>query len=122
VNTALWVLQVFLAVIFLLAGSAKIFMYEKMKKDMDWVKSLPESTVKMIGFLEILGAIGIILPAALRILPWLTKISALGFAIIMILAAIMHYKRGERKEIVENIAFLACAVFIVFGRTFFTPL
>lgn len=104
-NTALWVLQVFLAVIFLLAGSAKIFMYEKMKKDMDWVKSLPESTVKMIGFLEIFGAIGIILPAAFRILPWLTQISALGFAIIMILAAIMHYKRGERKEIVENIAF-----------------
>ena len=78
-NIVLWVVQGLLALAFLLAGFMKTFMpVETLKKNMAWVNSVPAAFVRFIGVSEILGAIGLILPAITGIGTWLTMAAAAG--------------------------------------------
>jgi uncharacterized membrane protein YphA (DoxX/SURF4 family) len=56
---------------------------------------VPEVLVRFIGVAEVLGGLGLILPAATRILPWLTPVAAAGLALDMLLATFVHLVRGE---------------------------
>jgi len=121
-NIILWVLQSFMAAIFLFSGLNKSILSEQklIAKGQTGVAGLPVPLIRFIGISEILGAIGIILPILLNILPILTAISAISFAIIMIPAAIIHYKLHEPKNVFTNcIIFLLC-LFIAYGRICFT--
>ncbi len=121
-NTTLWIIQSLIALTFLYSGINKsIFSEEKLvASGQTGVEGLPMPLIRFIGVVEILGAIGIILPLLLNILPVLTAISAIGFAVIMILAARIHYKRGEYKTVFINfIIFLMC-LFIAYGRIYLT--
>jgi hypothetical protein len=80
------------------------------------VEGLSLGLIRFIGVIEVIGAIGLILPVALKILPKLTMISAAGFAIIMILAARIHYKRNEPKNVINNIVLLILCVAIAWYR------
>jgi len=80
------------------------------------VEGLPITLTRFIGIIEILGAIGLILPVALNILPQLTAISAIGFAIIMVLAARIHYQRHEPKNALNNLILLLLCVLIAWYR------
>jgi hypothetical protein len=80
------------------------------------VEGLPLGLTRFIGITEILGAIGLILPLALNILPRLTAVSAIGFAIIMVLAARVHYHRHERKNMINNFIILLLCVLIAWYR------
>jgi uncharacterized membrane protein YphA (DoxX/SURF4 family) len=115
-NIILWIAQGLLGLIFLMAGITKGFQYEKAKNMMPWVKDASKGLVTFIGIAELLGAIGLILPLALDISPILTPMSAVGLAIIMLLAAIFHAKRKEYGAIGINIILLALAVFVAIGR------
>jgi uncharacterized membrane protein len=86
-----------------------------------WVNSIPSQAVRLIGTLEILGAIGLILPAVTGILRWLTPIAAVGLVLTMIGAMILHIQRGEFPNLGVNLVFLALAAFVVFGRFFMLP-
>ena len=86
-NIVLWVLQVLLAVMFLMAGAMKTFQYERAKAQMKWVGDVSHGLVTFIGVSELLGGIGLILPALTRILPWLTPMAAVGLAAVMVLPA-----------------------------------
>src|SRR5262245_22767098 len=78
---ALWIVQALLALLFLFAGVAKLVMpVEEMTKDIH----LPGLFLPFIGVVEILGALGLILPSLLRIRPGLTPLAAAGLVIIMI--------------------------------------
>jgi uncharacterized membrane protein YphA (DoxX/SURF4 family) len=67
----LWVVQVLLAAAFLMSGATKLSQpKEKLVKNMAWVEDFSQPTVRIIGTLEVLGAIGIVLPALTGILPW----------------------------------------------------
>lgn len=116
-NFWLWVAQVLLALLFGLAGYMKTFRsIESLAPMMGWAPSMPRLT-RVIGVLEILGAIGIILPLWTGILPWLTTLAALGFLIIQILAIGLHARRGETaKTIPMNLLLLALSAFVVWGR------
>jgi hypothetical protein len=70
--------------------------------------------IRFIGIAEVLGALGLILPAALRILPILTPLASLGLAIIMGLATALHASKGE--PIVTQMVFLLLTLFVVWGR------
>jgi hypothetical protein len=70
--------------------------------------------IRFIGIAEVFGALGLILPAALRILPILTPLAAIGLAIIMSLATALHASKGE--PIVTQVAFLLLTLFVVWGR------
>ena len=119
-NIALWIVQGLLALAFLMAGFMKAFRpIEALKKNMAWVATTAPSFVRFIGVAELLGAIGLILPKATGILPWLTVAAAIGLIIVMISAAIFHASRKEYSHIGPNIVLLLLAAFIAVGRWFF---
>jgi uncharacterized membrane protein YphA (DoxX/SURF4 family) len=118
----LWVLQVVLAAPFLALGLVKAFQYEQASARSKWIKDLSRGLLAFIGICEILGAVGLILPALTGILPWLTPLAALGLATIMILAAGFHARRREYRSIITNLILLTLAACIVYGRWVLAPL
>jgi uncharacterized membrane protein YphA (DoxX/SURF4 family) len=119
---ALWVVQGLLAVAFLGAGATKLSQpKEKLAKNMAWVEDFSQRTVRLIGALEVLGAIGLVLPALTGILPWLTPLAALGLAATMIGAVLTHLRRGEHSAMVPPAALLVLAAFVAYGRFFVLP-
>lgn len=123
-NIVFWILQILLALVFLLAGAVKATQpIDKLATRMQWVKSLrPQWLVRVIGVLEVLGAIGLILPAVTGILPWLTPVAAIGLVLTMIGATMLHAQRGEVSHIAPNMVLLLLAVFVVVGRFVVMPL
>jgi uncharacterized membrane protein YphA (DoxX/SURF4 family) len=119
VNLALWIIAGLLAAVFLLAGSNKLFVPRlRLVKSpgAGWVNDFSTGFVKTLGAVEILGAIGLILPAALDIAPILVPVAATGLGIIMIGAAVVTFRRHEPKHALLNLFYLALAVFIAWGR------
>jgi uncharacterized membrane protein YphA (DoxX/SURF4 family) len=118
-SIALWVAQGLLAVAFLAAGVTKLRQpKEKLAKNMAWVEDFSQPAVRTIGVLEVLGAIGIVVPALTGILPWLTSLAALGLVLLMIGAALTHLRRREYGNIAMNAVLLVLAAFVVYGRFF----
>lgn len=117
-NIALWVVAGLLAAAFLAAGLMKITgKREQMVERMAWVGDYSDSQVKLIGAVEVAGALGLILPAVTNIAPILVPIAASGLVIVMVLAAIMHLRRGDgAKAIVPNIVIGLLAAFVAWGR------
>ena len=123
-NIALWIVQILLALAFLMAGVLKASQpLDKLADRMKWVNAMrPPQTVRLIGILEILAAIGLILPAVTGIWPWLTPVAAIGLVLTMIGAMILHIRRGEFPLLRINTVLLLLAVFIVIGRFAVVPL
>ncbi len=121
-NMALWVVAVLLAVAFLGFGAVHAFRYDQARQRTTWVKDVPRGLVTFIGIAELLGALGLILPAAAGILPWLTPLAAAGLAAIMVLAAIFHASRHEYSSIGVNVVLLLPAIFVAYGRFVLAPL
>ena len=119
---ALWVVQVLVAAAFLVSGATKLSQpKENLVKNMAWVEDFSQQTVRLIGALEVLGAIGIVVPALTGILPWLTPLAALGLVLTMIGAALTHLRRTEYGSIAMNAVLLVLAAFVVYGRFFVLP-
>jgi uncharacterized membrane protein len=118
VNVALWIAAGLLALAFLAAGLMKLSSpKEKLVERMPWVNDVSAGRVKAIGAVEVLGALGLILPAVTGIAPILVPLAAAGLAIVMVLAAIMHLRRGDgAAAVVPNIVLFALAVFVAWGR------
>src|SRR5947209_6260152 len=115
-NIVLWIVQGLVALAFLLAGFMKAFMpVETLKKNMAWVNAVPASFVRFIGVAELLGAIGLILPAATGIAPWLTIAAAAGLVVTQVSASIFHASRRETSNIGMNVVLLLLALLIVVG-------
>lgn len=118
-NTALWIIAGLLAVAFLVGGGAKVIMpKEKIATTPlgGWVDDFSAGSVKAIGTLEVLAAVGLILPAALDIAPILVPLAAVGLMLLMAGAAVVHVRRHEFKVIAANMAYLALAGFVAWGR------
>jgi uncharacterized membrane protein YphA (DoxX/SURF4 family) len=123
-NTALWIVQILLALVFGLAGFMKLTQpYEKLAENMGYVKDFSPNTIKLIGLVEILGAIGLILPALTGILTFLTTLAAAGLALDMIGALYTHYRRHEYMPFMAiNLVLGALAAFVAYGRFVTVPL
>lgn len=115
-NIVLWVVQVLLAAAFTMAGFMKITspIEELANGGMSFVNSFGAGMVRFIGISELLAAVGLILPAALRIKPVLTPAAAIGIAVIMISATIYHLAHGE--PFIHTVALLVLASFVIWGR------
>lgn len=121
-NIALWVVQGLLAIAFLMAGAMKSTRSkEKLAENMPWVNDFSAGTVRLIGILEILGAIGLILPKLTGILTWLTPTAAVGLVLTMIGAALTHLRRGENSNVLMNGVLLVLAAFVAYGRFVLLP-
>ena len=95
-NSTLWIVASLLAVAFLAAGLTKATQRaEKLAVAMPWVEDYSVTTVRFIGAAEIVGAVGLVLPAALGVASWLTPLAAAALAVTMLLAMVVHVRRKE---------------------------
>ena len=117
-NVVLWIVAGVLAAAFLGAGLMKITQPKKKLADsgMGWTEDFGDGAVKAIGALEVLGALGLILPAVFDVATVLVPVAAVGLALLMLGAAVTHARRKESQMIVVNVVLLALAVFVAWGR------
>jgi uncharacterized membrane protein len=116
-HVALWIVQAILAAMFGMAGVMKSTQpKEKLAPKLPWVEDFSTNTVRLIGVVELLAALGLILPAATGIAPILTPLAATGLAIVMVLAAATHIRRKEPSGVAFNAVLFALAVFVAWGR------
>lgn len=116
-NIALWIVAGLLAVAFLGAGIMKaVRPKEALRANMGWVDDFSPGMVKTVGVLEILAAIGLILPALLDIAPILVPLAALGLVLMMIGAFVVHLRRKEYQGLPVNVVLLVLAAFVAWGR------
>ena len=116
-NLVLWIVQGVLALAFLVAGMMRLVMpREKLAAQQAWVNDFSPGAVKLIGAVEVLGAIGLIAPGVTGILPGLTLLAAAGLALTMTGAILTHIRRREYPIIGVNGALMALALFVVVGR------
>ncbi len=115
-NTTLWIVQAVLALAFIGAGGLKVFAYQKYKtmSEKNGPSGLSRGLVMFIGIAELLGAIGVVLPMAVNIAPWLSPAAAAGLAIAMLLGAIYHIRRKEPPAAPAVLMLLA--LFVAVGR------
>ena len=121
-NITLWIIQVLLALAFLVAGLMRLLQpIDKLAAQMGWVSDFRPSTVRLIGGLEVLAAIGLILPPLVGVLPWLAPLAAIGLGVLMLGAAATHLRRNEMAVIAANVVLLALAAFVAVGRFAVAP-
>ena len=107
---ALWITAILLTVLYLLAGSMKaITSKEKLQPNMAYVEDFSAVQVKSIGGLELLGALGVILPLATGIAPIVTGIAAIGLVLVQVGAITVHIRRKEQQSLPINVALLLLA-------------
>jgi hypothetical protein len=117
-NVALWIGQIALAVIFTVSGSAKSTQsIERMlATGQTAAKIVPLRYMRTAGISELFGVLGVILPWLTGIARVLTPVAAVGFAVIMVLAASVHTRLREPRAVATNGAILAVAMFVAIGR------
>src|ERR1700734_1168356 len=121
VNIAVWIASGLLAATYLFAGGTKLLTpKERLATNPSMAaaaEALSATSVKLIGGLEVAGALGLILPWLTGIAPILTPAAAVGLALLQVGAAVFHGRRAEYKQWPVNAVFLALAVFIAAART-----
>jgi hypothetical protein len=119
-NIALWIIQILLAAFFLTSGSVKLVLPKnKLARVFDWIDDFSQNKIKLIGAFEVIGAFGLFLPGVYSFVPALISISAAGLSVIMILALLTHYNRGEKSEMISNIVIFVLLAIIIIGRLAF---
>jgi len=122
-DTIVWIAQILLALAFGMAGVMKATQpKEKLAANMGWVNDFSQNAVRGIGTVEMLGAIGLILPALTKIFPVLTPVAAVGLVLVMVGAIFTHIRRKEFPLVAVNLVLLAIAAFIAYGRFVAVPL
>lgn len=123
-NLVLWILQVLTAVFFLLHSYSMGVRHEQSgaREGMAYMRDLPAGLRTFIAVCEVLGALGLILPALTGVLPVLSAWAAAGLGLIMLLAIPYHLRRGETRNIGLNAIVLVMAAFVAYGRFVVLPL
>lgn len=114
-SVALWTVQTVLSVTLIWAACMKLFQSPSSLSQMwPWTAEVAPLLVKLTGVADLLGGIGLMLPALLRVRPALTSMAAVGVVLLMVCAMVFHLSRGESP--VFNIVFGALAAFVAWGR------
>lgn len=108
---AYWIVAGVLALMYLAAGGMKLAQpRQKLQASgMGFVEDFSAPSVKLVGAIEVLGALGLILPVITRIAPWLSVAAAIGLVLVQVGAIIVHVRRGETNRLGMNIALLVLA-------------
>ena len=114
----LWIIQILLALLFLFAGGTKLVLPLDVLKSMGSPNQiqLPGLFIRFIGVVEVLGALGPILPWLLRIKPWLTPLAAAGLVVVMIGAVVLTLATGDVSSAIVPLVTGLLAAFVAYGR------
>jgi len=119
-NLALWIVAGLLAAAYLFSGGGKLIMTKEkiatMSTSAGWVEDFSTDSIKAIGALEVVAALGLILPAALDIAPILVPLAAAGLVLIMVGAVITRIRRHEFTFMLADLGYLVLAGFVAWGR------
>ncbi|MFI5914487.1 DoxX family protein [Dactylosporangium sp. NPDC051541] len=117
-NIVLWVVAALVAAGFLFSGAFKLARpHDKYVAAQPWAADAPRWAPTAIGVLEVLGAIGVILPAAIGVAPVLVPLAATGLALVMVGAVLMHLRRHELPALVPSGVLLILALVVAWGRS-----
>jgi len=113
----LWIVQVSLLGIYGAYGIYKTFFTARAKEKMSWAKDRTENFIRFVGIAELLGAIGVVFPMLLGVLPWLTVFAAIGLTLIRIFAIFTEHKpKKEYRVLPLNLYFMTMSIFVLIGR------
>ncbi|MGY1841470.1 MULTISPECIES: DoxX family protein [unclassified Modestobacter] len=117
-NALLWTIAAVLAVAFLAAGLMKLTQprAKLVSSGQGWAEGYSDGAVKALGAVEVLGAVGLVLPALVDVATVLVPLAATGLAILMIGAIVVHTRRREIPNVVVNVVLLALTVFLAVER------
>ncbi|MEQ6903532.1 DoxX family protein [Nocardioides sp. YIM 152588] len=105
-----WVLAGLLAALYVFSGSRKAFQdRDALRPMMAWVDDVPLGLTRTIGWLELAGAAGLLLPPLLGILPWLAVAAAIGLFFLQVAAAGFHLSRDETAQVPFNLVLILLA-------------
>ncbi len=122
-NTLLWMMQGFLFLAFGAAGLMKLTMpIDKLSALLTWPGAVPEFLVRGVGAAELAGAMGVFLPAIMRMQAWITPYAAMGLATAMICAVGYHLMLFEGKMLVPSMVLGIVAGYVAYGRDKVVPL
>jgi uncharacterized membrane protein YphA (DoxX/SURF4 family) len=113
-NIVFWIITGLTALAFFAAGAIKLTQpKEKLVAQIKWVEDFDQNTIRGIAALEVLGAIGLVLPRLTNVLPWLSSLAAVGLILTMIGAAVVHMRRKE--TIVANLVLGLLSAVALYG-------
>ncbi|MEV4285973.1 DoxX family protein [Nonomuraea bangladeshensis] len=120
-NGVLWALQAVFGFFFAGSGFGKVLLYDAAlyadaPRAVAWYAAVPQSLIVFIGICEVLGGVGLILPAMAKVKPALTPLAGAGLTLTMILAAGFHIVRGEYALVPANLLLGGASALITAGR------
>ena len=118
-NLTLWIAAGVLASVALLAGTTKTFVPKEKLASFhggEWTRDFDPAFVRSLGILELLAAVGLILPAVVDVAPVMVPVTAASWILLMVGAMITHGRLGQFRLVMLNSVYLALAVFIAWGR------
>jgi uncharacterized membrane protein YphA (DoxX/SURF4 family) len=116
-DLSIWVIQAILSGIFLMSGIMKILMQqENLGQAIPWALQIPSFLVKLIGLVEVLVAVGIILPSLLRYRPKWAAYAAMALVVMMLGAVVYHVVKQEYMAIPGKVIYALLAGFVAWGR------
>ena len=121
-NILLWVLQALAALLYGASGVMKVFMFDKVSKDVPSFGALPRDAWMALGILELVCTVGLIVPAAFRWKPALTVAAATVLAIESLAFVWVHAKYREIPPIILSGVLGLLMAFIAYGRMVLKPI
>lgn len=119
-NTALWIITGIVATGFAAGGTALLLLpkqkYRSLGANQHWVDDFSGGQLKAIGTIKLLGAIGLVLPAALGMMPVLVPLAACGLMLFMAGAATTRFRRSEWGYLIGDVVFIGTFALLAWGR------
>jgi uncharacterized membrane protein len=122
VNTLLWILQALAALAYGASGIMKVWMFDRISQQVPSFGALPREAWMALGILELVCAVGLIVPAALRWHTTLTVVAATALAIESLVFIGVHLKYNEVGSIVVSGALGLVMAFVAYGRAVLRPI
>ncbi|WP_024440633.1 DoxX family protein [Mycobacterium sp. P7213] len=119
-NTTLWIIACVAAAAYAIGGATLLLLprarYRALGANQHWVDDFADGHLKAIGTIKLLGAIGLILPAAVGVAPLLAPLAATGLMLFMAGAATTRFRRSEWIAMAGDVIFIAMFAFLAWGR------
>jgi hypothetical protein len=123
-NIAIWIIQIILGIKFITVSYTHGLRQTRptMQQAIQKMGKFSQPLLYIIAVCTFIGSVGLILPAALGILTWITPVMAVILSIMMLFSIIFHVKCREKPNIIVSVILCTLAAFVAYGRWVLAPL